>query len=26
MVQHPMTDKGIDAFNQDWAKFSQAIK
>lgn len=26
MVHHPMTDKGIDAFNQDWAKFSQAIK
>jgi transaldolase len=26
MVHHPLTDKGIDAFNQDWAKFSQAVK
>jgi transaldolase len=26
MVHHPLTDKGIDAFNQDWVKFTQAIK
>jgi transaldolase len=26
MVHHPLTDKGIDAFNKDWAKFTQAIK
>lgn len=26
MVQHPMTDKGIDAFNKDWEKFNQAKK
>lgn len=26
MVHHPLTDKGIDAFNKDWEKFTQAIK
>ena len=26
MVHHPLTDKGIDAFNKDWVKFTQAIK
>jgi transaldolase len=26
MVHHPLTDKGIDAFNKDWEKFTQAIQ
>lgn len=26
MVRHPLTDKGIETFNQDWAKFTQSIK
>lgn len=26
MIRHPLTDKGIDSFNQDWAKFTQSIK
>lgn len=24
MVKHPLTDKGIESFNQDWAKFLKA--